>query len=701
VAPFRRAVAAFVILFGALAATAAASPIVQLTAQRGCLRPGATPPCSDSGVLTTPGSILVTDQAVYVTARAVGTGQGGGVAIFDRDRTTGALTRRPGAAGCIAQTGDGSICADGHGIGVDAGQLAPSGMALSADGTFLYVASPGSDSVAVLGRNPTTGALGQDSGVSGCIQQTGAEGCRDGRGLVDMFQLAISPDGSSLYASGNGVAGANAGGVTWLKPGATGLTQELTTTACFQQATDAECSPFPNAGMYQAGTGIQVSPDGANLYAGSFTSSSIITFNRAAGGALTLAGCLRGGPSAGCTTAPELYAEVSGLRFAGPTQLWAAVRNKDNLFQNGRYQRLDRDAATGALSIAATACVSAPAVSDSCAKSPYLFTANDIVFSPDGKSAFGVSPLSLTLTAFNRTADGRLTNVSGPTGCLTQFTTSDPNCGALAGIDGPARIEMSPDGRFVYAISQATFQAQVDGIGVFRRDIGPPTCSDQTLAMSAGGSLRVPLICTEPDQEPLTRATVQAPAFGVLGAIDQAGAFVDFAAAGRSGVTTLRFKATTANGVDSGVATVTIDAQALAAPANPPPPPPPATPAPLRISSGITARWRVSRTSTKVTTLTVAAIPAGATIQLICSGKKGPCPFKRLSKSFAKAVAKVSLLPLLKKSKRTFKIGAKLELRITAPGKIGRSQTFTIRAGKAPKVTKACVAPGATTPSTC
>jgi DNA-binding beta-propeller fold protein YncE len=694
----QRAVAAVVVL-GTLAAPAAAAPIVQLTAPQGCLVPGGASQCGESGMLTAPNGILVTDVAVYVTARSVGSGQGGGVAIFDRAGATGALTRRPGAAGCISQTGDGTTCADGHGLDVDGSSLGPSGMVLSPDGTKLYVASPGSDAVAVLGRNPTTGALGQDSGANGCIQQTGADVCRDGRGLVDMSQLALSPDGSSLYASGNGISGPNAGGVTLLVPGATGLTEAANTTACFQQGSDAECTTFPNAGMFRNGTGIQVSSDGANVYAGSFTSSSIITFNRAAGGAITVAGCLIGSATAGCTTAPELGAEVSGLRFAAPTQLWAAIRNKDSAFANGRYQRLDRNASTGVLSVSTTACVSDPGVSDSCAKSPYLFTANDIVFSPDGKSAFGVSPLKLTMLAFDRAGDGRLTTVTGPAGCLTQSTTSDPNCGPLIGIDGPVHVEMSPDGRYLYAVSQSGFEAHVDGIGMFRRDAGPPTCSNQTLTVSTDGSVRVPLTCTEPDQQPLTRTIVQAPAFGVLGAIDQAGAFVDFAPAGHAGTATLTFKATTANGADSSAAEVTIDAQAPATTPTPGPTPGPA--APKRITSPMVHRWRVSGRSTKVTLLTVKAVPAKAKIQLLCSGRGRTCPFKRLSKSFARVVARTSLLSLIKKNRRTFKVGAKLELRITAPGMIGKSQTFTFRRGKAPKVTKACVAPGATKPSKC
>src|SRR4029077_11416173 len=48
---------------------------------------------------------------VYVAAQT-----GNAVAVFARNTTTGALTQLSGAAGCIAETGDGVTCADGHAL---------------------------------------------------------------------------------------------------------------------------------------------------------------------------------------------------------------------------------------------------------------------------------------------------------------------------------------------------------------------------------------------------------------------------------------------------------------------------------------------------------------------------------------------------------------------------------------------------------
>lgn len=690
---------ALALLLVCLAGSASASPLIQLSGAAGCVRVGGAGGCTDSGSLSVPGGLVVTDNTVYVTTRVAGSNQGAGVVLFDRNASTGALTRRPGPAGCIAETGDNTStgCMDGHALAFD-GNLGPASMAISPDGTKLYVASPGTDAVAVLLRNTATGNLSQATDATGCISQTGAGTCNDGRGLVDMSRVAVSPDGTSVYASGNGVGGqSNPGGVAWMKVGATGLTQETNQSACFQQVTDAECTGFPSAGMYQGGTGIQVSPDGEHVYAASFTSSSIITFDRTPGsGALTQTGCLRGTANANCTTTPELFAEVSGLRFANGTQLWATVRNKDNGFNTGRFQRFNRDPATGTLTLG-DGCVSATALSDSCAKSNYLFTANDIVFTPDGKTAVTTSHLRRTLHSFNRTADGRLENVTNPLGCLTAL--SDANCTSLRGVDNAFAVEVSPDGRFVYGVGQAGFEAQTDGLTAFRRDTGAPACPDQTVSVPAGATIRINLTCTEPDQEPLTRTLVEPPAFGVLSTINQETATIDYAPGGQSGSPRLKFKAT-ANGVDSPVATVTINIQGGTTPppggGTPPPGTGPggATP-PEKLTPPIRSSFTVFKRYTRVRRLQIVDIPSGAKVQILCKGKG--CPFK--SRPFKPAKGRVDATKAFRKAK--LRKGAKLEVRITKPGAIGKSVTYAFNGKTVPRGQGRCLPVGSTKPVKC
>jgi DNA-binding beta-propeller fold protein YncE len=52
-----------------------------------------------------------------------------------------------------------------------------------------------------LNRNTTTGAIYQPPGTAGCISQTGAGPCADGHALVYPVEVAISPDGKSVYVA--------------------------------------------------------------------------------------------------------------------------------------------------------------------------------------------------------------------------------------------------------------------------------------------------------------------------------------------------------------------------------------------------------------------------------------------------------------------------------------------------------------------
>jgi hypothetical protein len=116
------------------------------------------------------------------------------VAVLDRNPATGALTQKPGTAGCISDTG-GDGCKNGTGL-ANAFDVVP-----SRDGRSVYVASAASSALTVFDRDAATGALSQKPGTAGCISDTGSGGCRDGTALGSALGIALSPDGSSLYVS--------------------------------------------------------------------------------------------------------------------------------------------------------------------------------------------------------------------------------------------------------------------------------------------------------------------------------------------------------------------------------------------------------------------------------------------------------------------------------------------------------------------
>ena len=110
-------------------------------------------------------------------------------------RPPGRLAQPAGTAGCLSETGAGP-CADGHGLGI------PHSVAVSARREerlrrLGLQATPWCAST----RNTTTGALSQPAGTAGCISETGAGPCADGRGLDSAHDVAVSADGKSVYVA--------------------------------------------------------------------------------------------------------------------------------------------------------------------------------------------------------------------------------------------------------------------------------------------------------------------------------------------------------------------------------------------------------------------------------------------------------------------------------------------------------------------
>ena len=165
--------------------------ITQPAGTAGCVSEDGSGPCADGHGLSGAQWVAVSSdgKSVYVASF-----NSNAVARFNRNTTTGAITQPAGIAGCVSEDGSGP-CADGHGLGH------PFGVAVSADGNSVYVASFGSAAVARLNRNTTTGALTQPAGSAGCISETGAGPCADGHGLSSADSVAVSADGKSVYVA--------------------------------------------------------------------------------------------------------------------------------------------------------------------------------------------------------------------------------------------------------------------------------------------------------------------------------------------------------------------------------------------------------------------------------------------------------------------------------------------------------------------
>jgi DNA-binding beta-propeller fold protein YncE len=241
--------------------------ITQPTGPAGCVSETGAGPCADGRALDAPGSVAVSSdgKSVYVASL------NNGVARFNRDTTTGALSQPEGTAGCINEDGSGP-CADGHGL------ANPLSVAVSSDGKSVYAVSSsffGDNAVVRFVRNTTTGAIAQPAGTAGCISEEGDGPCADGHGLARPMAVAISRDGKSVYVTS---IGNHAVAI---------LNRNTTTGAITQPAGTAGCISENGAGGCADGhalvfpTEVAVAPGGKSVYIASYTSKAVARFNRA------------------------------------------------------------------------------------------------------------------------------------------------------------------------------------------------------------------------------------------------------------------------------------------------------------------------------------------------------------------------------------------------------------------------------------
>jgi hypothetical protein len=125
------------------------------------------------------------------------------------------------------------------------------------------------------------------------------------------------------------------------------------------------------------------------------------------------------------------------------------------------------------------------------------------------------------------------------------------------------------------------------------------------------------------------------------------------------------------------------------------PPPPPEIDSPVRIT------WGVNERRIFLLRLKVLDVPRGGKVQLRCKGKK--CPFKRKG-SKKRRKGDITLFKEIKprnvvgKKQRTFRGGQRLQLRITAPGHVGKVVKYRLRKGRIPSGRNFCLPVGGTKP---
>jgi DNA-binding beta-propeller fold protein YncE len=165
----------------------------QLAGRRGCTGGAPTDGCAAARNLAGARALTLSPdgRSVYVATA-------GGLAVFARDRRSGALRQLAGRAGCVTESGH---------EGCAAGRAVPSALWVAAgrEGRSLYLLGR-SDAVAVFRRDPRSGAVRQLPGARGCVREARpglpSLGCVPGRGLGATRAAAITSSGRTLYVGG-------------------------------------------------------------------------------------------------------------------------------------------------------------------------------------------------------------------------------------------------------------------------------------------------------------------------------------------------------------------------------------------------------------------------------------------------------------------------------------------------------------------
>ena len=471
--PLRRALAAaFCLVVAAPAAAEAAPPprgaLIQLPAPSACIKQAGGLGCAIGigldgarGVVSTPDG-----KNVYVASVA-----SSAVTAFARDPGSGALVQLAAPAGCVSN-------AAAAGCGVALGLGGAFALAASPDGAFIYAAGSTTNSIAVLRRDPATGALAQVAAPATPCVRDGGQGCTPARALKVPVALAISPDGRFLYA----VANESDSIAVFARDIATGsLSQLAGYFGCVKNGASGTCA---TGRALDGPSALAISDDGASLVVASSTSDAIAIFARdaATGGLTQLAGnngCFHDTGALGCKNAQALNGPNGVVFSHDGKQVYVTSRESNAVSAFGR-------AASGALAQLPDfrACVRVGG-GEGCTTANALIQPLAIAMGSDDGSVYVAGAGGDAIVVLARdSATGGLTQLAGTAGCLRNGP-GNTVCAAATALDQPIGLSVSPDGRNVYATA-----ATSDSVGAYVRQAAP-ICTNSAVTVASAVATRI------------------------------------------------------------------------------------------------------------------------------------------------------------------------------------------------------------------
>ena len=399
---------------------------------------------------------------VYVAA-----GKSDAIAIFSRDRKTGALTQAQGKAGCVA-----ARAAEGCAVGV--GLIAPNSIAVSPDGRNVYATARDAASVTTFVRNRKTGALRElPPSASGCISGLPLPGCTAGRALKGPDVVVVSPDGKNVYV---GDFFDNAVASFARSKGSGALTQLGGTAGCIADATEG-CAAGVELGSIE---GLAVNRTGTAVYAAAAVSNAVDVLPRDPGtGALS-----QGTGTSGCITNAIVTGCALGYELAGANAVAVSPKGAGvyatSLFSNsvttfrptkggvglsqppGPEREVEEELVPAPEGTAGPDGCTVFLRSPGCAFGVALKAPEGVDVSPDGANLYVAAYESGAIDVFDRTRGGTVAQKPGERGCVAPAKVH--GCTLGRALSGVSSVVVSPDGRNVYSTAENS-----DAVDIFRR----------------------------------------------------------------------------------------------------------------------------------------------------------------------------------------------------------------------------------------
>jgi DNA-binding beta-propeller fold protein YncE len=352
----------------------------------------------------------------------------------------GSLRQKAGTAGCLTDDGTSGQCTQGRNL------MGPLTVIVSPDGKHVY----GGYASGIEGfeRNQSTGALSIMTSRSACFSydSVNASTCNVDTSVVYLREMAISPDGKNIYASGGGIGPF----VIFDRDTTTGLLTRKS--QCFAVVGTTGCTNLVPP-LFDP-TSIVVSPDGKNVYVADSTASVVYIFARASDGSLSLlpgsSTCLQETTANGCAAGGVGTRPLKIVISPDGGSVYIVSRD----FTAGKVSVFDR-AADGSLTrkSGATGCFSSEGVSG-CATATAIRVPSSIAISPDGKNLY-VGTMSGSIGAFRRAIDGTITQKGGLAACVSQNGTDGNSSAVVCSTSSTLGIVevlvATEDGRSVYA----------------------------------------------------------------------------------------------------------------------------------------------------------------------------------------------------------------------------------------------------------